>query len=100
MSRARISASPRGSGIGVNKPSMKTILIFLTGVVFLPAVAVAAECGKRTRDWIRAKRGLPCPKCHDEGCIEDVDIDSRSVSVWPCTCAKGRAYAARIQVGR
>jgi hypothetical protein len=38
----------------------------------------------------------PCPECKDDGYIEDVDIESRSIALWPCSCRRGREYAARI----
>lgn len=73
-------------------------LAFLAGVALLPACAYVRKLCERVRDWIRRKRGIPCPLCKDDGYIEDVDIESRSISMWPCRCAKGREFTRKMQM--
>lgn len=70
---------------------------FLLGVVTPFLVVLIGRLIERARDWLRAARGNPCPECKDDGYIEDVDIDARSVSQWPCRCTKGRAFAKLLK---
>ena len=76
---------------------MSYVLVFLAGFLFFAAFAAGEFFVNACAEAIRELRGKKCPKCHGEGRVEDVDIDSRSVSLWPCTCRAGRKFAKGIR---
>jgi len=75
---------------------MKYALMFIAGVLLFPAMAAGEFFIRACSEAIRELRGKKCPKCGDAGYIEEVDIDSRSVSLWPCACRAGRKFAKEM----
>jgi len=72
---------------------MRTFALgFVLGFLSVVALPWLHSAFQRTRDYIREKRGIPCPRCGGDGYIEEAHVESRPVALWPCTCRKGRAW--------
>lgn len=78
--------------------STRDTFYFIAGLLFTPA-GLYASClfvkyGQDIANWLLRR---PCPRCGGNGYIEEADLDSRSVSQWPCSCKEGRKFQRRIR---